>query len=308
MPVKLSNRVDQCVDIFNFLTKLYKRAKMTIAIAYLGPTGTYTETATLTYESWLSKTTGETCSLLPRSSIAKVLQAVADQEAQLAVVPVENSIQGGVAVTIDTLWQLDQLQIQQALVLPICHGLLSKSSSLEAIKTVYSHPQALAQCQGWLERFLPEVNLVATNSTTEALEHLLEELTAAAIASTRAAQLYKIPILASNINDYPDNSTRFWVLGLKPTKSGSCVSLAFSVPANVPGTLLKPLQTFAVRGINLTRIESRPTKRSLGEYVFFIDIESNGDHSQLEEALEELAEHTDVLKIFGCYDVLTIFN
>lgn len=281
---------------------------MSITIAYLGPTGTYTETATLTYVEWLSKTTKESYNLLPCSSISKALLSVANRETQLAVVPIENSIQGSVAVTLDSLWQLDHLQIQQALILPICHGLLSHAPTLATIKTVYSHPQALAQCQGWLEKHLPEVNLVAANSTTEALEHLRQELTAAAIASTRASLLYNIPIIAANINDYPDNSTRFWVLGLKPTLSGSYVSLAFTVPADIPGSLVKPLQAFAKRGINMTRIESRPTKRLLGEYSFHIDIEGKADEITLSEALQELKEYTSVLKILGYYDVLAISN
>jgi prephenate dehydratase len=244
--------------------------------------------------------------LCPYPSIAQTLQSVAQGQAHLAVVPVENSIEGSVVTTLDMLWQLDTLQVQQALVLPIRHALLSRASTIEAIQTVYSHPQALAQCQGWLEKFLPSAQLVPTNSTTEALQYLDKDYTAGVITSQRAAQLYNLPILASAINDYPDNYTRFWVMGKQPSAGGSHTSLAFSTPANVPGALAKPLQVFASRGINLSRIESRPTKRSLGEYLFFIDLEADASQAPVQDALSELASHTEILKIFGSYSVLPI--
>lgn len=278
---------------------------MTIAIAHLGPTGTYTEAAALAYSHWLTQKQNEESFLCPYPTIAQTLQAVTDQQAHLAVVPVENSIQGSVAMTLDSLWQLDNLRIQHALVSPIAHVLLSCGTDFEQIKTVFSHPQALAQCQRWLEQHFPHVQQVATNSTTEALRHLDQDITACAIASERAAQLYHLPIIAENINDYPDNCTRFWVLGLQASSQGDYISLAFSVPANVPGALVKPLQIFADRGINLSRIESRPTKRSLGEYLFFIDIEACQTQDTVKTALDELTHHTEVLKIFGNYHLLS---
>lgn len=279
---------------------------MSISIAYLGPPGTYTEAAALAYVRTLDRETSGQFLLCPYPSIAQALRALAQGQVHLAVIPVENSIEGSVAVTLDTLWQLDTLQIQQALVLPIRHALLSRASALESIQTVYSHPQALAQCQGWLETFLPSVQLVPTNSTTEALQYLNEDLATGAIASERAAQLYNLPILASGINDYPDNCTRFWVMSLHPSAGGSHTSLAFSTPANVPGALVTPLQVLASRGINMSRIESRPTKRSLGEYLFFVDIEANASQETVQAALSELAAHTEIFKIFGSYNVLLI--
>lgn len=279
---------------------------MEISIAYLGPSGTNSETAALAYKSWLAQTKGQEGILVPYSTIAQSMRSVAQKETQLAVVPIENSIQGSVAITLDTIWDLEGLQIQQALVLPISNALLSYAASLAEIKTVYSHPQPLAQCQRWLEQFLPSAQLIAANSTTEALQHLDRQPTAAAIASPKAAQLYNVPILVEEINDYPDNSTRFWILGLTPAKDGSHVSLAFSLPANVPGALVNPLQVFAERGINLSRIESRPTRRSLGEYLFFIDLEGNVNQTHVKTALEELSTHTEILKIFGNYHFLPI--
>lgn len=279
---------------------------MSISIAYLGPPGTYAEAATLAYVRELERETGSQALLCSYPSIAQTLHSVAQGEVALAVVPVENSIEGSVTTTLDMLWQLDTLQIQQALVLPIRHALLSRASALEDIQTVYSHPQALAQCQGWLEKFLPGVQLIPTGSTTEALQYLDKDDSLAVITSQRAAQLYKLPILASAINDYPDNYTRFWVLGKPSSAGGSHTSLAFSTLANVPGALVKPLQVFASRGINLSRIESRPTKRSLGEYLFFIDFEADSSQEFVQSALRELAAHTEILKIFGSYQVLAI--
>jgi prephenate dehydratase len=278
---------------------------MAVQIAHLGPPGTYTEAAALAYANWLAEV-GQDSLLCPYSSIAQTLHAVTQQQADLAVVPVENSIQGSVAITLDTLWELDVLQIQRALILPITHTLLSHSNALESLQTVYSHPQALAQCQRWLERDLPHAQLIPTNSTTEALQHLANDISAGAIASERASQLYHLPILAQAINDYPDNCTRFWVLGLQPATSGDYISLGFSTPANVPGALVQPLSIFAQRGINLSRIESRPTKRSLGEYLFYIDLEANREDSSVQSALQELSIHTEVLKIFGNYSILPI--
>lgn len=278
---------------------------MVVSVAHLGPPGTYAEAAALAYVSWLTQM-GKEALLCPYPSIAQTLRAAAQGQADLAVVPVENSVEGSVTTTLDTLWQLDTLQIQQALVLPISHALMSRAPNLEAIQTVYSHPQALAQCQGWLERFLPQVHLVPTNATTEGLQYLDEDKTAGAIASSRAAQLYNLPILVCPINDYVDNYTRFWVLSLQPATGGNCTSLAFSVPANVPGALAKPLQVFASRDINLSRIESRPTKRSLGDYLFFVDLEANTTEASVQSALEELSTYTEKLKIFGSYSILPV--
>ena len=279
---------------------------MKISLAHLGPAGTNTETAALAYAQWLTEQKNQQALLCPYPTIFQTGQAVADAEAQLAVVPVENSTHGSVAVTLDLLWQFETLQIQQELILPISHALVSHSPTLEALTVIYSHPQALGQCQQWLETQLPGVTLIASNSTSEAVCQVQQDKTAGAIAAPRAAKLYDVPILAEGIQDYPENCTRFWILGLTPTNTGDRLSLAFSVPRNVPGSLVKPLQTFAKRGLNLSRIESRPTKRSLGEYLFFVDLQGNMQQSSVQSAITELNTYTSILKIFGNYPVLTI--
>ncbi len=210
---------------------------MSKSIAHLGPSGTNVETAALQYAKWLVQRSGIQPQMCPYPSIASTLHAVTQGQTDLAIVPVENSIEGSVTVTLDTLWQLDTLKIQQELVLPIEHALLSQATVMETIQTVYSHPQALAQCQRWLEKSLPKAELIPTNSTTDALQQLQSDPTIGAISSPRAAQLYNLPILACPINDYPDNCTRFWVLSLEPSPGGDHTSLAFSVH-DAPGRWL----------------------------------------------------------------------
>lgn len=285
-------------------------------IAYLGPPGTHTEQAALTYVNWFHQEMRQEVVLCPYPSIAQALRAVTQGKAEMAVVPVENSIEGSVAITLDMLWQLDTLQIQLALVMPITHALLSHARSKESIQTVYSHPQALAQCQGWLEQFLPNVQLIPMNSTTEALDYLEQDRSAGAISSLRASQLYNLPILASPINDYSDNCTRFWILGQGLSQTScytssllrSYTTLAFNMHTNVPGVLVKPLQVFAQLGINLSRIESRPTKRLLGDYFFFIDLEADTNFPLVQSALTELAAYTKIIKMFGSYRVLPLIS
>lgn len=283
---------------------------LSLSIAYLGPAGTYTEAAAIAYSDWLNRHTHLNTHLTPYTSISQTLRSLVSGDSHLAAIPVENSIQGSVTVTLDTLWEQDTLHIQQALVLPIHHALISHGSDFQSLETVYSHPQALAQCQHWLERHLPHAKLRSTNSTAEALQYLSDNTSIAAIASERAAQLYNLPILAHPINDRPENCTRFWVVRPPhgdfplPTAPGNAyISLAFTLPQNAPGALLTPLQVLAERGVNMTRIESRPTKRSLGEYLFFIDVEAK-DGEVWETALAELQQHTEVLKVFGGYTLL----
>lgn len=281
---------------------------MSPKIAYLGPPGTYTEIAALTYAQTLDQLDGPTPSLEPYPCISQVLKATADHKADFSVVPVENSVEGGVTVTLDTLWQLDSLSIQQALVLPITHALISQAASISTIQTIYSHPQALAQCQQWIEKHVPAAKLIPTQSTTEALQHLSNDHKTAAIASGRAAAMYNLPILANAINDHADNCTKFWILGTQDSPGGAYTSLAFSLAVNAPGALLSPLRILAEHHINLSRIESRPTKRSLGEYLFFLDLEIPVDSTDAKQALAELQNCTETLKILGSYSFLTAAN
>ena len=279
---------------------------MKLSLAYLGPTGTNSETAALAYAKWLEANQDCAAMLCPYPNLALTLKSLAQSEIDCAVVPIENSIEGSVTIVMDILWQSSNLQVHQELTLPIFHGLLSYGSSLKELKTVYSHPQALAQCQQWLENYLPQVQLVPTKSTTEGISLLKDDPTAAAISAPRAAKLYQVPLLKQDIKDRPDNCTRFWIVRAAASQHGSHLSLAFSLPRNVPGALVNALEIFARREINLSKIESRPTKRSLGEYIFFVDLEGNSADPKIAEALKGLSACTEVLKIFGNYSLLDV--
>lgn len=276
---------------------------MPVSIAHLGPKGTFSEFAAATYAASLGDQATE---LKAYPTIAQAINATAQKKTDFCVVPVENSIGGGVTFTLDTLWEIETLQIQQAFTLPVQHALISRAKRLDDIKTVYSHPQALSQCREWLEANLPGVNLVGASSTAEPLPHVKENLAAGAIASSWGAKIYDLPIMAHPINDYADNYTRFWALGQELAKQGQYTSLAFSLLSNEPGALLKPLQLFSALNINMSRIESRPTKRLLGDYIFFVDIEASAEDKTTQTALELLKMHTAKLKIFGSYNLTTI--
>ncbi len=277
-----------------------------IVIGYLGPAGTYTEAAATGYVQWRSSREPFSAELRPYPSIAKTLEAVASAEVPLAVVPVENSIQGSVTTTLDTLWQLDGLHVQQAIILPIAHVLIAQATELGAIETIYSHPQALAQCQRWIETHLPNAKPLPANSTTEALTNVQTHPNAAAISSERAARLYDLPVLAREISDCPGNCTRFWAIARQPAQqAGSHTAIAFST-INRPGSLLQPLATLAERGINLCRIESRPSKRGMGDYVFFLDLEAGQQEERTRVALEQLRDRVEILKVFGSYEALKL--
>jgi prephenate dehydratase len=276
-----------------------------LSIAHLGPQGTYSELAATLYAQWRNLPPAQ-AQLKAYTTITQAIQATAQGETDISVVPVENSIGGSVTTTLDTLWEQDHLQIQQALVLPIQHALLSYAPQLSTIDTVYSHPQALAQCQRWLEKHLPHAQVIPANSTTEALTLLGDQPTVGAISSLWAAKLYQLPIVAHPINDYDENCTRFWVLSRHPAQRGHHTSLAFSLPTNTPGALLKPLQLFAIQNINMSRIESRPTQRSLGDYRFFIDLETSLDDPDTQAALHLLKNCTVDLKLFGSYDFIPV--
>jgi prephenate dehydratase len=269
-------------------------------IAHLGPIGTYTEAAALAY----ADSTGTPTTLLPCNTIAQAIESIGQGQADLAVVPVENSIEGSVTMTLDTLWRVGRLQIQQALELSIDHTLITMATDLPAIQTVYSHPQALSQCQAWLGKFLPHAQQIAANSTTAVLHELSNQPQAAAISSPRAANLYQLPILSQGIGDYPENRTRFWVLGKQPALTGSHTSLAFSLSANVPGALLGVLEKLASQNINLSRIESRPTKKSLGDYLFFVDIEADSSEPMVANVLKDLTNYVESLQSFGSYHIV----
>lgn len=277
---------------------------MTISIAHLGPKGTFSEFAAAAYADSLADSSGETASSLQAyPTISQAINATEQGKTDCCVVPIENSIGGGVTLTLDTLWEIETLHIQQAFTLPVQHALISSAQQLSDIKTVYSHPQALSQCREWLASNLPDARLIPASSTAEPLPKLKEDATTGAIASKWGAKVYDLPVIAHPINDYADNHTRFWVLSKQYSERGQHTSLAFKLLSNEPGALLKPLQLFAALNLNMSRIESRPTKRLLGDYIFFIDIEASASDPIMQTALALLKLHTATHKNFGSYDL-----
>ncbi len=217
------------------------------------------------------------------------------------MVPVENSTEGAVNITLDRLIDTDVL-ITGEVTLDIAQHLLSRASDLAEIKTVCSHPQALAQCRQWLTAHLPDVRVEEMPSTTASAERAKDDPSVAGIASEMAARLYEVPILRARIEDNPSNSTRFLVIGRRPAPptGRDKTSILFSMK-NEPGVLYSILQPFATRRLNLTKIESRPTKRRPWEYVNFVDFEGHRDTDDVRAVLAEVKERCQFLKVLGSY-------
>ena len=266
-------------------------------IAFLGPAGTFTEEAALLYEP--------KANLQAFPNIPAVARAVASAIAEEGVVPIENSLEGSVTDTLDILINEARLFIRRELVLPIEHCLLVRPGTPSAeIQVIYSHPQALGQCRNFLERYFPNAQLVASLSTAAAVTDAKESSSlAAAIAPKRTAELYNVEVLAQGIQDNPANVTRFVILANsdhRPTGKDK-TSLCLSFDQDRPGLLYSVMGEFARRNINLAKIESRPTKQSLGQYIFLIDCEGHREDSPLKETIETLRAQASTLKIFGSY-------
>lgn len=284
------------------LSVLFSRPRA-MRLAFLGPVGTYGERAAqqLVQLEGLGEVT-----YVPQAGIRAVIQSLASGDCEAAVVPVENSVEGGVTTCMDALWEHPDLTIARALVLPIRHALLG-SGPLEGISEVLSHPQALAQCAQWLEQHLPTALQLPTSSTAEAARLVRGSRFRGAIASLEAAQEHGLSVLAYPINDVPGNCTRFLLLRRGERSSqGPLLSLAFSLLSNRPGALLEALGCFAGEGLNMSRIESRPSKREMGEYIFFVDLEQGEAAEPLQQALERLRPLCEHLVLFGAYPLTTV--
>ncbi len=268
-------------------------------MAYLGPQGTYAEEAAWALAR-LEKLSEP--DFIPCSGIRSVIEHIANKDCEAAVVPIENSVEGGVTTSLDSLWTYQHLFIQRAVVLPIKHALIG-TGSINDISEVLSHPQALAQCTNWLRKNLPNAVQLPTSSTSEAVRMVQGSKFRAAIGSKASLRMKNVKEIAYPINDVAGNCTRFILLtDQENTKGGDIASFAFSLHANTPGALLEALKCIADLGLNMSRIESRPSKRELGEYIFFVDIELNQKlidiKNNLQEKLTPLCEH---ITYFGSY-------
>lgn len=266
-----------------------------IMVAYLGPEGTYTQQAAM-------KNFGSSIEYLPLNSVPDVFTAVKRGDADYGVVPIENSTQGTVLSALDMLMETD-LTIVTQIYLEISHCLIS-FAPLKEITSVHSKDNALGQCRQWLSRMLPGVDLVESASTAAAVRYASENHQSAAIASRVAAQLYGVPIVKENIMDKTDNVTRFLVIGKDPTPrlgdKRDKTSMVFSLH-DEPGALLKALLSFSSRGINLCKIESRPSRRKVWDYLFYVDVIGHQDDPDVNDALGELQRMCPVFRLLGSY-------
>lgn len=265
-----------------------------MAVAYLGPEGTFSQEAVVKHFG--SATGGR-----PLNSIDEVFRAVESGESAYGVVPVENSTEGAVGRTLDLLLNTSA-RICGEVNLPVRQNLMSNATGRAAIRTVYSHTQSLAQCQGWLSRHLPNAERVAVVSNAEAAKMAAKDKRSAAIASRTAAELYGLKLLARNIEDDPKNTTRFVVIGADDASpSGKDKTSLILSTRNVPGAIHDLLSPLAKHGVSMTRLESRPARTGRWEYVFYIDIEGHRAEAHVAKALAALEGKAAMLKLLGSY-------
>jgi prephenate dehydratase len=271
-------------------------------VAYLGPAGTHSDEA-------LRASAPPDVEAVPHATIYDAVMAVQEGSADRAVVPIENALEGSVAVTLDTLTvEAQGVRIQAEVVHPIHHCVVARSEiSLSTVERVVSHPQATAQCARFLREHLPNAEHVSAPSTAEAVMTVCRsDEPVVALGSSLAAELYGCYIVATNVEDHPDNVTRFvWLapagevgeIGADPKTS----IVFWGGGDQSPGWLLEVLKEFAERGVNLVRIESRPRRTGLGHYFFFIDLEGAAGAPPASEALEAVADHVEELRVLGSY-------
>lgn len=263
-------------------------------IAYLGPPATFTHQAAL-------RQFGLSAQLVAQKSIPAVFEEVLRGRAPYGVVPVENTTEGVVSHTLDMFTRSD-LKINAEILLEIEHNLLSLTGRMEDVRKVVSHPQALAQCRQWLEENLPDTALVDVASTALAAQMAAEDESVAAIAGEVAAGMYGLKTVKKKIEDNPNNYTRFLVIGrnIPAPSAQDKTSVMFSVK-DEPGILYRMLEPFSKRGINLSKIESRPMKRKAWEYVFFLDMDGHVQDPNVHQAIEELRGCCQELRVLGSY-------
>jgi prephenate dehydratase len=269
-----------------------------VTIAYLGPPGTFSEEAAVSHG-------GAGAAYLPLASIPAVVTAIETGAATAGVLPIENVLEGSVPATLDLLIHETDLRITGETVVSIRHYLVAREGiSLPRIKVLYAHPQSLGQCRKFVERCLPGVATIAALSNSAApAEALADERPAAAISTLRAAELTGARILARDIQDRSDNVTRFIVLGREdsPPTGDDKTSFCFGFSEDRAGSLVHALEELALENINMTKLESRPTKEVLGKYIFLVDINGHRNDAHVAVALERLREKAGLFKIFGSY-------
>ncbi len=270
-----------------------------LSVAYLGPRGTFTQAAAL-------KQFGHAAQTVDCASIDEVFRKVEANQADYAVTPVENSTEGAVGRTLDLLLNTP-LKICGEVVVRVHHYLLREGESLSGIEKIYSHAQSFAQCHEWLNQNLPGVTRVTVASNAEAARLAAEEPQAAAIAGETAAEIYGLSALVRNIEDEPNNTTRFLVLGRQEAaRSGRDKTSIVMAAPNQPGAMHDLLGPFARNGVSMTKLESRPSGAGLWEYVFYVDVEGHQLDAPVAIAIKELQALAPLVKVLGSYPVAVI--
>lgn len=265
-----------------------------LTVAYLGPPGTFSQSAAVAHF-------GHAAALRDCASIDEVFREVEANASDYGVVPVENSSGGAVGRTLDLTAQTP-LKICGEVMLRVHHHVLTRAAVLADVKKVYSHMQSFAQCHEWLNRNLPGVLRIPVESNALAASMAATEDGAAAIAGEAAAERYRLPLLAHNIEDEPENTTRFWVIGRHDAgRSGADKTSIVMGAANRPGAMYALLEPLSKYGVSMSRLESRPSRAALWEYLFFVDIEGHHEDDAVAAALSELASKAAFLKILGSY-------
>jgi prephenate dehydratase len=267
-------------------------------IGYLGPDGTFSQLAASKLEKSLSNVDVEKVAY---ASIPSLIAAAGSGEVDAAVLPIENSLEGGVNTTLDCLAFECDLSITKEILIKVRQNLLSKTD-MKNIKKIYSHPQPIGQCSRFLAKNFSNVEIVYTNSTAQAAAFAAKDTSSAALGGESLADKYSLNILAQGIEDNPGNTTRFVVAKKNPPPIAEAdkTSIVFNVD-NKPGALFKMLSIFDIFGINMVKIESRPAKTVLGEYVFFVDINGSTKDENIERALEIVKYKSTFFKILGTY-------
>jgi chorismate mutase / prephenate dehydratase len=289
-------RDEEVLRLFREIMSACLAQQEPLKVAFLGPEGTFTQAAVLNHF-------GHSVRGLPLTSIDEVFHEVEAASADFGVVPIENSTEGTVNHTLDR-FIASPLTICGEVELRIHHSIMGKMSSLGRIVRICSHPQALAQCRVWLDEHLPDVERVPVSSNAEGARRARDEQGTAAIAGETAAEVYGLKILAAEIEDRPDNTTRFFVLGRKlftPSGDDRTTLLVSIGHTDSPGALQRLLQPLADHRVSMTRIESRPSHKKKWDYVFFIDIEGHADDKHVAEALAELKKRASLFRILGSY-------
>jgi chorismate mutase/prephenate dehydratase len=281
-------------SLFREIMSIARGTEADFSVSLLGPAGTFSESATL-------KHFGSTINLVHYSSIDEIFKAAETGQTDFAVVPIENSTEGGVSATLDRLTSTSLL-ICGEIYLKVHHNLISQASSLDSVQRVMAHPQAFAQCRQWLGQNMPGVDLVPCSSNAAAVEHASEDPAVAGIAADTAAKNFDLDILVANIEDEPGNTTRFLVLSDRNTPiSGDDKTSLLVSGRNRPGALFHLLKPLVNENLDMTKIESRPSRSGLWEYIFFVDVKGHIEDPIVTRAINAIKKEAGLFRHLGSY-------